>query len=459
MSLTSTGSRAAIRTVAGLIAAAAVICAVVLVVSRATDSGTSAPVTTVSPLSPATVTRGALVKTVKVDGTLQYSDTLTVWHRISGQPARMTSASAAATAPAGGRNAVPQGGLPRAPHRVNADSVITRTACTPSTTAPSSSAPLSSAVAPATAAPCSSGGGGGGGGGATRPGGGSSRSSGSAAASVARVTQIVTSIVATGTTIGNGDVLYTIDSQPVLALIGAIPEWRTVSVSSANGSDIKQLEQALVDLGYDPDGAVTVDEKFDSTTEAMVKRWQTGLGITASGIVTLGSVVFIPKASAVAAVARAVGDSVGDADVMLTLAGASQRVVIDVPAGDEQYFVPGLSVRLSAGGTGTVELLQSVSRNSTAVVQAVIVPDAPIASVDNGTTVTVNADLQVATDVFVVPAQALVSRLDGSYAVQVRAADRSVSWLPVTLVGVAGLAAGVIGTGLVDGLTVLAPSA
>ena len=190
-----------------------------------------------------------------------------------------------------------------------------------------------------------------------------------------------------------------------------------------------------------------------------MKRWQTGLGITASGIVTLGSVVFIPKASAVAAVARAVGDSVGDADVMLTLAGASQRVIIDVPAGDEQYFVPGLSVRLSAGGTGTVELLQSVSRNSTAVVQAVIVPDAPIASVDNGTTVTVNADLQVATDVFVVPAQALVSRLDGSYAVQVRAADRSVSWLPVTLVGVAGLAAGVIGTGLVDGLTVLAPSA
>jgi len=463
-----------IRRSISAVVAAAVVVAVVVVVSQAADSGSAAPVTTASPLTAQTATRGDLVKTSKADGTLEYSDTLTVWHRIDGQKATASSSTGNSGGNQGaGQFAGPGGGSPRAVHSPAQVSTPSSTTCTPSssTVPPSSSTPGSSTpgpVAPAAVDPCSSPGGGNGGG-AARPGGGVASGSNGTSAQIVRITQIVTSITSAGRAIGNGDVLYTIDSEPVIALIGALPAWRTLSVKSSAGADVRQLEQALVDLGYDPDGTVTVDEAFDANTEAMVKRWQTGLGITSTGTVSLGSVVFIPRRSTVATVARTVGDEVGDADEMLTLAGKSQRIVIDVPTGDEEHWVPGLPV--TVGGTaGKVIVLQSVDRNSTAIVQAVIVPDALIEGANNGATLTVSAELLIASDVLVVPSQALVSRVDGSYALQVVGGDGAVSWVPVTLEGVAGLRAGVLpvddggskgasAAAIDDGTTILAPSA
>lgn len=262
----------------------------------------------------------------------------------------------------------------------------------------------------------------------------------------------------------SGDVLYTVDAQPVVALYGELPAWRTLSTASTEGKDIQQLEQALVALGYDPSGTVAVDDDFDADTEAMVRRWQAGLGVTVTGRVSLGSVVFIRRASTVAAVASAVGDPVEDADEMLTLAGETQQVVIDVPTGDEEYYVPGLTVRLGTGGTGTIALLRSVTRNSSAVVQAVITPDAQIEGAENGETVVVTVELLIASDVFVVPAQSIVSRLDGSYSLQVVAGDGAMEWVTVAVVGVAGNKVGVRPEGdgtplLAAGASVLTPSA
>ncbi|NIR34535.1 MAG: peptidoglycan-binding protein, partial [Actinobacteria bacterium] len=51
------------------------------------------------------------------------------------------------------------------------------------------------------------------------------------------------------------------------------------------GPDVRQLEQALVDLGYDPDGALTVDEDFTGFTATVVERWQEDVGIEEDGIV------------------------------------------------------------------------------------------------------------------------------------------------------------------------------
>jgi peptidoglycan hydrolase-like protein with peptidoglycan-binding domain len=276
---------------------------------------------------------------------------------------------------------------------------------------------------------------------------------------VARITQTVTSIIAPGGTVSLGDVLYTIDSVPVVALFGSVPEWRSLSSTSAAGVDISELQQSLIDLGYDSGKTVTVNGIFDAATVAMVKRWQAGLGQSATGKVALGSVVFIPKAMAVQAVSHVVGDLVGDGDAMVTLAGSTQQVIMDVPSGDEQYFAPGLVVQLSPGGTGKVAVLQSVSRNGSAVVEAVIAPDAPIEGVDNGGSVSVSVDIKVADSVFVVPARALVSRLDGSYAVEVQGTGGASTWYPVKLVAVAGSNVGITGDGLADGMQVLAPAA
>jgi len=65
------------------------------------------------------------------------------------------------------------------------------------------------------------------------------------------------------------------------------------------GYDVGQLEQALVDMGYDLEGTVNIDGYFDNATRQMVIRWQQDIGAETDGIVDLGEVVFLPGSSQV----------------------------------------------------------------------------------------------------------------------------------------------------------------
>jgi peptidoglycan hydrolase-like protein with peptidoglycan-binding domain len=270
------------------------------------------------------------------------------------------------------------------------------------------------------------------------------------------VTQTITSVVAVNTDLHSGDVLYTVDGEPVVALDGSLPAWRSLSTSSADGADIAQLEAALVALGYDPKGKVNVDNHFDAATRTMVKAWQQGLGIDQTGKVTLGSIVFLPSTTSVTAVEQHVGDRVGEGDAVLQLASPKQDVVIDVPAGDEALVVPGLSVTIG-DVQGTVDQLRSADAGGSVVVEAVIAPATAIDGATNGSTVKVSLTLQNATGVLLVPAEALVSRLDGTYAVQVKATGETANWLAVKVVGASGGNVAVRADGLTEGTLVLLP--
>ena len=199
---------------------------------------------------------------------------------------------------------------------------------------------------------------------------------------------------------------------------------------------------------------------LDVKTKAMVERWQEGLGMDAAGTVELGSVVFLPTSTTVSSVSAEVGDSVGDGDTIVTLAAATQDVVIDVPDGDESFVVPGLAVTMGSAN-GTITLLRSVERDGAVVVQAVITPSVPIEGVANGGTVTVTITRDAlpgnATNVLIAPAAALLSHIDGTYAVQVQAADGAVTWHSVDLLGVSGSKVAIRGDGIADGTLVLVP--
>jgi peptidoglycan hydrolase-like protein with peptidoglycan-binding domain len=264
-------------------------------------------------------------------------------------------------------------------------------------------------------------------------------------------------MIGVGTPINQGDVLYTVDGAPVVALVGALPAWRSLSISSTDGADVAQLEASLVALGYDPGLKVVVDNHFDSATRTMVKAWQQGLGVEATGTVTLGSVVFLPASTTVSSVARVVGDTVGDGDTVLTLATPTQEVLVDVPAGDEAQVVPGLTVGIG-DVQGTVSRLRSADQNGTAVVEAVITPATAIANASNGSSVKVTLTLQNDAGVLIAPAEALVSRLDGSYAVQLQTSDGTTKWLPVELLGVSGANVAIRGDGLSEGTVLLLPA-
>ena len=99
-----------------------------------------------------------------------------------------------------------------------------------------------------------------------------------------------------GSTVRRGQRLYEVDGTPVYLLYGAKPAWRPLSRGSSDGLDVRQLERNLVALGYDPSGAIDVDEEFDEATEAAVKRWERARGVKADGVVELGEVVFLPGA-------------------------------------------------------------------------------------------------------------------------------------------------------------------
>ena len=135
-----------------------------------------------------------------------------------------------------------------------------------------------------------------------------------------RLAGTITEMAEPGTAIGQGDVLYRVNGEPVVVLYGDVPAYRTMRDAATNleGDDVEQLEAALIALGYDPDGTVTVDLEFTYNTGQMVEAWQEDIGAETDGVVDLGEVVFIPGPAQVRTSAS-VGDSSGGAAPVATL--------------------------------------------------------------------------------------------------------------------------------------------
>ena len=131
----------------------------------------------------------------------------------------------------------------------------------------------------------------------------------------------VTSIVAEGTVVEQGDVIYEVDGEPVTALYGDVPAHRTLREDVDEGADVLQLEQALSDLGYDTSGSMTIDEDYTAFTETLVETWQDEVGSEVDGVVDLGEVVFIAGPTLVTSVDVTVGQTVTPGQALLTVAG------------------------------------------------------------------------------------------------------------------------------------------
>lgn len=271
-----------------------------------------------------------------------------------------------------------------------------------------------------------------------------------------RNTQLVTGVGSAGTRVTIGDVLYSVESKPVVALAGALPAWRTLAVGVDDGPDVLQLEQSMAALGYAPEGSLELDAHFDEETAAAVERWQTGLGLTATGEVPLGSVAFLPGPATVLRQDAAMGAEIGDGDAVLTLSGTSQRVVLTVPDDLRASVTPGLTVDI--GGTeGVVTRLRSAESDGSAVVQAIVTPRATL-EVDDGATVRVTIAVTTQAGQLTVPADALVSRLDGSYAVQVPRTDGPHRFVSVEVLAIGNGVVAIRSTDLHAGDAVLVPA-
>ena len=142
---------------------------------------------------------------------------------------------------------------------------------------------------------------------------------------------VVTDIVDEGTIVRSGEVLYEVNTQPIVVLEGSIPAYRSFTTSMSNGSDIEQLEQALSDAGFDPDGTMDIDDDFTSATADAIERLQESVGAEQDGSLLLGEVIFAPSEAAyIADVQVDVADQVAVGQVIVTTSAPVQGMVTSI---------------------------------------------------------------------------------------------------------------------------------
>lgn len=98
-------------------------------------------------------------------------------------------------------------------------------------------------------------------------------------AGAAASSPVVTEAPERGADLVDGAVVVEASGRPVFAFIGAHPMYRSIN-PGASGADVKQLEAALVRMGFDPG---PVDGVFDEASEAAVDKWYESKGFTSQG--------------------------------------------------------------------------------------------------------------------------------------------------------------------------------
>jgi peptidoglycan hydrolase-like protein with peptidoglycan-binding domain len=242
----------------------------------------------------------------------------------------------------------------------------------------------------------------------------------------------VTALPEEGSVVTRGRSLYRVDGKPVPLLYGRLPAWRALSVGVDDGPDVRQLEQNLVALGYDPDRAVTVDSHFTWATRAAVRRWQEALGLEETGSVQPGDAVWQPGPVRVASRKAAVGDSARPGSPVLEVTDTTRQVTIDLDASRQPYVHAGDRVDLELPGGGTTTgRVASVGKVATVpagdgsgegdpTVELVVSLDHPKATgrLDQAP-VDASITTEVRKGVLAVPVSALLALAEGGYAVEV----------------------------------------
>lgn len=124
-----------------------------------------------------------------------------------------------------------------------------------------------------------------------------------------RLNGTITWLPSAGHVIRPGGTLFTVDGEPVILLDGTMPAYRDLALGVSDGQDVLQLNQNLVDLGFDP--GIVLDEQWQAATTTAVKELQASLGESETGKLVLGQVVFLPGSQIVSSVQATLGNGGG----------------------------------------------------------------------------------------------------------------------------------------------------
>lgn len=277
-----------------------------------------------------------------------------------------------------------------------------------------------------------------------------------------RLSGTLTELPAVGATVQRGQPLYKVDDTPVVLLYGGLPAYRNLAPGT-EGADVRQFEENLAALGYK---GFTVDDEYTASTATAVKAWQGKLGLTKTGVVELGRVVYAVGAVRVEEHKAALGDPAGGA--LLTCTGTGPVVTVSLEVSEQRLAAVGtaVTVKLPTGKTvpgkvvKVVTVITPAQGNTPAEtnLEVTVTPDdgAAFAGLDQ-ITVEVVFTASRKENVLTVPVSALLALAEGGYGLQVveQGAGR------VVAVELGMFAAGrveVSGGGLTEGMQVGVPS-
>lgn len=277
-----------------------------------------------------------------------------------------------------------------------------------------------------------------------------------------RAAGTVTWLPESGQQVGRGQTLYEVDDLPTTLLYGALPAYRRLAEDS-EGADVLQLERNLKALGYK---GFTVDDTFTSATASAVEEWQEDRGLSETGVVELGQVVFAPSAVRVDSLQAAVSDPVAPGQKVLSYTGTTKAVTVSLEAADQRLAKKGAAVSVTLPDDTTVA--GRISEVSTVIVPAASPDQEPTTEVSVvialGNQKAVAAYALASVDVtftaaerkgvLTVPVAALLALQEGGFGVEVAGTPQ---YRPVKTGLFAAGRVEVSGAGIVEGLAVGVP--
>jgi peptidoglycan hydrolase-like protein with peptidoglycan-binding domain len=281
---------------------------------------------------------------------------------------------------------------------------------------------------------------------------------------------VVTYLPEEASTVRQGRILYGVDLEPTVLLTGTVPAFRALSTASSDGEDVRQLERALVALGYGAD--IKVNKDFTSATADAVEEWEEDLGREdPDGKIELGDVVFAPGPVRVASRTVSVGTQVQNATPVLSISSTAKVAEVDLDVDKSDLVAPKdvVTVRLPNGkdtqgrvasvGTDPQTNESDPDADPTVLMIVTLGKPADAADFDSGS-VTVTIEQSRDEDVLAVPVTALLALAEGGYAVQVVDPARASGYrlLAVQTGTITEDFAGITGDGVREGLEVVVPA-
>jgi Putative peptidoglycan binding domain len=319
------------------------------------------------------------------------------------------------------------------------------------------------------------------------------RSDGSPYSVIDQARGTYTELPAAGQVVSQGHVLYRVNDRPVVLLYGSTPAYRTLS-AGASGPDVDELNTDLLALGYGTRAQLSPrSASFEPATTAAVMKLQAAQGMTQTGTLTLGQVVFQPSAVRVTSVSAQLGGSTEAGETAIQGTSTIRQVQVALTASEQTSMAVGDKVSITlpnnrttpgvvssmgtvatcpssstSGGSGSSSAAPGTdtcssgsSGSSTPTITVGVTPSDPAAT---GTWDQAPVQVGITTasvpNALVVPVTALLAQSGGGYAVEVVGTGARNHLVPVSL-GLFDDAAGLVqvtGSALAAGQEVVVAS-